>query len=209
MDRTLSEVAKVTGAKKRTIQVWADTGLIHPSNATSRRGTGVHRRFSEGEVKVAALLTPLANLGLTIGQLEWFAALFRDAVMDGEGNHRDSPEQNALRELRRADLDRPQGRRLAHRELNRRLVKRLRDRNSVREILRRALEGRGCNYLLFAHGAGRDDVRYDFVTDENGPPRVDVRALSDVLSPDSPVPFLGVINLNVAFGGLRADHAGT
>lgn len=121
MDRTLSDVAKVTGAKKRTIQLWADGGLIRAINATTRRGTGVHRRFAEGEVKVAALLTPLANLGLTIGQLEWFAALFRDAVMDDDGNDRDSPEQNALRKLTRADLDRTEGHRPASRELNRRL----------------------------------------------------------------------------------------
>lgn len=80
MDRTLSEVVALTGAKRRSVQLWADGKIIQAVEETDRAGTGVHRRFSENEVKIVALLVPLAELGLTIGWLGEFASRFRKAM---------------------------------------------------------------------------------------------------------------------------------
>ena len=83
MGRTLSEVAKLTGAKRRSVQLWADAGIIQPVKGTDRAGTGVHRRFSIEEVRLIALLVPLAKWGVPIGWLRQFASDFRQAITEG------------------------------------------------------------------------------------------------------------------------------
>ncbi len=83
MGRTLSEVAKRTGAKRRSVQLWADAGIIRPVKGTDRAGTGVHRRFSIEEVRLIALLVPLAKWGVPIGWLRYFASEFRRALAEG------------------------------------------------------------------------------------------------------------------------------
>ena len=74
---SLSEVVKLTGAKRRSIQLWADGGILFAAADTDRLGTGVHRRFSLQEVQIAALLTPLVNIGAPIGVLKRFSGILR------------------------------------------------------------------------------------------------------------------------------------
>ena len=80
MDRTLGEVVKLTGAKRRSVQLWADSGVINAVAGTDRAGTGRHRRFAEDEVRLISLLVPLAKLGVPIGWLKSFACGFRKAL---------------------------------------------------------------------------------------------------------------------------------
>ena len=77
---TLAQVTKRTGAKRRSVQLWADAGIIEADPDTDRAGTGVHRRFALDEVKIAALLAPLADWGVPIGWLRHFARSFRTAL---------------------------------------------------------------------------------------------------------------------------------
>ena len=74
---TLSEVVKRTGAQPRSVQIWADAGIVHPVEVTDRSGSGVHRQFELHEVKLIALLVPLANWKVPIGWLRDFAKAFR------------------------------------------------------------------------------------------------------------------------------------
>jgi hypothetical protein len=66
---TLADVVFVTGLKQRTIQLWADAGLLRSLPETDRAGTGKHRRFPWYEVKLACYLAPLCDLQLPIGKL--------------------------------------------------------------------------------------------------------------------------------------------
>ena len=80
---SLSDVVNRTGAKRRALQLWADGGIIKSTKDTDRAGTGVHRRFPEAEVRIAALLVPLANMGTPIGILRRFAQEIRLAFHYG------------------------------------------------------------------------------------------------------------------------------
>ncbi len=103
MGWTLSKVVKVTGAKRRSVQLWADAGIIHAVEGTDRAGTGVHRRFDSNEVKLIGLLVPLAKWGVPIGWLRHFARSFRDAFkFDQEGATRSRMEWMLARAFERA-----------------------------------------------------------------------------------------------------------
>jgi DNA-binding transcriptional MerR regulator len=81
---TLSEVVARTGAKRRAVQLWSDGDVIRSTRDTDRAGTGVHRLYHEWEVLIAALLVPLANIGVPIGHLKQFAALMRPMVQNAK-----------------------------------------------------------------------------------------------------------------------------
>lgn len=100
---TLSKVVEVTGAKRRSVQIWADAGIIHALEGTDRAGTGVHRRFDLNEVKLIALLVPLAKWGVPIGWLRAFARSFREAFQsDQEKQKRSIVTGNFSRAFERA-----------------------------------------------------------------------------------------------------------
>lgn len=88
MERTLAEVVKLTGAKRRSVQLWADAGIILAVEGTDRAGTGVHRRFGSDEVKLIALIVPLARWGMSIGLLRAFARSFREAFRFGSSGRK-------------------------------------------------------------------------------------------------------------------------
>ena len=66
---TLSDLARISGAKRRSVQLWAEAGALKADPITNRMGPGVHRRFSRQEAQIAKLLFPLADIGLPIGKL--------------------------------------------------------------------------------------------------------------------------------------------
>ena len=70
---TLSELAKITGAKPRSIQLWADAGIIKAAAATERAGSGTHRRFSRQEAVIACVLATFADQKIAIGGLSQIA----------------------------------------------------------------------------------------------------------------------------------------
>lgn len=84
MTHTLSALVKKTGAKRRAVQVWADSGVLEAVPNTDRAGTGVNREYGDIELKVAALLAPLADLALPIGRLKQASSYFRTIVKAAE-----------------------------------------------------------------------------------------------------------------------------
>ncbi|MCZ6509367.1 MAG: hypothetical protein O7G13_11695 [Alphaproteobacteria bacterium] len=81
MDYTLANLTEFTGAKRRTVQVWAEGGVIQAEASTSRAGTGVHRRFSRDEAIIACLVHAFARrLQSPIGVLLRISALVRESL---------------------------------------------------------------------------------------------------------------------------------
>ena len=69
LDYSLADVVKVSGGKRRSVQLWAEAGAIQAFSRTDKRGTGTHRRFSRDEVIIACLLNGLARRRVGIGEL--------------------------------------------------------------------------------------------------------------------------------------------
>lgn len=66
---TLQDLVRFTGAKRRSVQLWAEAGAIVAAPATERAGAGVHRSFSEDEVVVACVVAAFAQDNAPIGFL--------------------------------------------------------------------------------------------------------------------------------------------
>ena len=69
MDYSLAEIVRMSGGKRRSVQLWAEAGAIKAFSRTDRRGTGTHRRFSRDEVIIACCLNGLARRQVGIGEL--------------------------------------------------------------------------------------------------------------------------------------------
>ena len=70
LTHTLSNIVDLTGAKPRSIQLWADAGVLSPISTSDRRGSGTHRRFRHREAEIAAIVAPLSRMGVSIGHLK-------------------------------------------------------------------------------------------------------------------------------------------
>jgi hypothetical protein len=70
----------VTGAKRRSLQLWADAGVIQPSRDTARAGTGTHRQFSRDEAIVACIIHGFALHQIAIGELLKISEKVRGAL---------------------------------------------------------------------------------------------------------------------------------
>jgi hypothetical protein len=66
---SLSDLVDVTGAKRRSLQLWAERGLIRAMEGTENAGTGVHRLFSRDEAIVACIAHAFAIRQISIGEL--------------------------------------------------------------------------------------------------------------------------------------------
>jgi hypothetical protein len=66
---TLADLERVTGAKRRSLQLWADAGVIEAIRGTNRAGTGTHRRFSRREAIIACCIHGFALHQMAIGEL--------------------------------------------------------------------------------------------------------------------------------------------
>jgi hypothetical protein len=69
LDFALADLARVTGAKRRSLQLWADAGVIMADSLTDRAGTGTHRRFSRDETIIACVIRAFASHQIAIGEL--------------------------------------------------------------------------------------------------------------------------------------------
>jgi hypothetical protein len=69
MEFTLADLVEITGAKRRSIQLWADAGVIVADRQTDRAGTGTHRRFGRDEAIVACVVHAFALHQVAIGEL--------------------------------------------------------------------------------------------------------------------------------------------
>ncbi|RWN26531.1 MAG: MerR family transcriptional regulator [Mesorhizobium sp.] len=82
MEYTLSDLAKITGAKRRTLQLWAEAGVILTDEVHG--GTGTYRRYSRQEASIACLMVPFARLQMSIGALARLSTNIR-RILEGEG----------------------------------------------------------------------------------------------------------------------------
>jgi hypothetical protein len=77
---TLADLERVTGAKRRSLQLWADAGVIRSSRDTDRAGTGTHRRFSRDEAIIGCIIYGFAQHQIAIGELLKISERVRDAL---------------------------------------------------------------------------------------------------------------------------------
>jgi hypothetical protein len=62
MEYSLSDLARITGAKRRALQLWAEAGAILTQDGDIHGGRGTHRRYSRDEAIIACLLAPLSRV---------------------------------------------------------------------------------------------------------------------------------------------------
>ena len=85
-DITLSQLAKCTGVRPRTLQFWTLNGVIQCDPKTEHGGPGVPRRYSEDEVAVALVLSEIIRMPLQVGALREIAERFREIMRYGPEN---------------------------------------------------------------------------------------------------------------------------
>jgi len=81
---TLADLERVTSAKRRSLQLWADAKVIMADRSTDRAGTGTHRRFSRKEAIVACIVHAFALHQVAIGELLYISLLVRFWIELGE-----------------------------------------------------------------------------------------------------------------------------
>jgi hypothetical protein len=77
MGYTLVDLVRISGAKRRSIQLWADAGVINAYTSTERKGTGTHRRFRRDEVIIACIINVFSMRQVAIGELRRLASGLR------------------------------------------------------------------------------------------------------------------------------------
>jgi hypothetical protein len=85
LDFALADLARVTGAKRRSLQLWADAGVIMAESQTDRAGTGTHRRFSREEAIIACVIRAFASHQIAIGELLDISKRARSFLASGIG----------------------------------------------------------------------------------------------------------------------------
>lgn len=82
---TLADLVRATGAKPRSVQLWADAGVLIPETGTDREGSGRHRQFSKLEAVIACVIARFAADKVAIGALKGIAhSLRQNQFLAGE-----------------------------------------------------------------------------------------------------------------------------
>ena len=81
-DYTLADLTRITGAKRRTVQLWAEGGVIIAMSGTGHGGKGTHRRFSRDEVILACIAHAFARQQMPIGTLLRATEMLRGALVN-------------------------------------------------------------------------------------------------------------------------------
>jgi hypothetical protein len=81
MEYTVAEAVKLTGAKRRTIQLWCDYRVLHQTGRR-HKGTGHPRRLNETEVQIAAILVSAQKLQISTDVLLLLAHELRERFDD-------------------------------------------------------------------------------------------------------------------------------
>jgi hypothetical protein len=81
---TLADLVEITGAKRRSVQLWAEAGALVADSGTERAGTGVHRRFNRREAIIANILSALSRLRISIGVMVSIADTTRWVMSQGD-----------------------------------------------------------------------------------------------------------------------------
>jgi DNA-binding transcriptional MerR regulator len=64
---TLSDITRITGGNRRTLQFWAEQGVLRSTR--QHEGSGVPREFDDSEVVVACVVNALSSQGVPVGKL--------------------------------------------------------------------------------------------------------------------------------------------
>jgi hypothetical protein len=64
---TLSDITRITGGNRRTVQFWAEQGVLRSTR--QHEGSGVPREFDDREVIVACVVNGLSSQGVPVGKL--------------------------------------------------------------------------------------------------------------------------------------------
>src|SRR5450759_746904 len=80
---SLADLVLVTGAKRRSVQVWAEGGVIRADRATERAGTGRHRQFGRHEAIIACVIHEFARRQMAIWHLLKISAKLRGSFGKG------------------------------------------------------------------------------------------------------------------------------
>ena len=88
---TLADLVRVTGAKRRSLQLWADAGVILADRSTDRAGTGTHRRFPRDEAIIACVVHAFALHQIAIGELLRIAVMVRFWIQNNARHAEDKP----------------------------------------------------------------------------------------------------------------------
>lgn len=100
----LKDMALRTHLPRSTIQRWGNLGVLLSEEHTTHGGRGIHRRFRESELILAALLKPFAVIDVPSGQLLRFAGVLRTALGLAPGLARGIHYEGGAPEIRRALL---------------------------------------------------------------------------------------------------------
>lgn len=92
---TLADLTKMTGAKRRSVQLWAEAGVIEAMPETERAGTGTHRRFSHDEAIICLIISQFSKFQISIGKLKGMAGVFRNIMVGGKES--DTSKENITR----------------------------------------------------------------------------------------------------------------
>lgn len=146
---TLAEVARRSGARPRSVQLWADAGVLRSVQGTQHGGSGRHRKFLANESEIAALLVPLGNLGIPVGWLGRFSNIMRNAIFsEAIGSFASFPEDHILNQL--------------HSET---------EMLGLRHFIARSRAGLGRNYLLFTNSTL--NLQFKALTEASGEVTID------------------------------------
>lgn len=85
MEYSLADLERISGAKRRSIQLWADAGVIEANPITDRAGTGTHRRFSRKEAIITCVIRAFASHQIAIGELIEISKNLRSFIKTGFG----------------------------------------------------------------------------------------------------------------------------
>ena len=77
---TLADLTRFCGAKRRSVQLWAESGALRPNPETDRAGTGTHRTFGAVEAVVACVLAAAAIRQIAIGELARIGSMVRQQL---------------------------------------------------------------------------------------------------------------------------------
>jgi hypothetical protein len=89
----LRDLVDITGAGRRTIQFWADHGVLWADKGTDHAGTGTHRRFSRDEAIIACIVQAFALRSIGIGELIQISHFLRSLMLDPSGETRKTINQ--------------------------------------------------------------------------------------------------------------------
>jgi DNA-binding transcriptional MerR regulator len=81
---TLADLTRLCGAKRRTIQLWAEAAALVAEAATERQGSGTHRMFSRDEAIICLILSRFARWNISVGQLVRIGTIMRKYVLTSQ-----------------------------------------------------------------------------------------------------------------------------